>query len=138
MHTSCATLLTGKTQKIQVAEPDTSLCITAFLPKNENQPKTISDDMASLPVKKSDFYKYSQPVHSSFIALPRPLPNQTMYLGLHACEDTSRITLSKCTQNFTSQFNEPALLNFILPWNWMIDAYNGTLFRWKINKPLSR
>lgn len=137
-QSSCASLLTGKTQKISVNPVDSSLCVTAFLPKSEETPKSISDDMGSLPVKKSDCYKYCQPVHSNRIELPRPLPNQTLYLGIHACTDSSNMNLSKCTQTFVSQFNEPALLNFILPWNWMIDAYNGALFRWKINKPLSR
>ncbi len=135
----CATLLTGKYQQVPVIMTDSSYCVTAFLPKpiDKVMESPVSDDMGSLPVNKSEYYRISQTIDNGFIILPRPAPKQTIHLGFQSCRDTATITMAQCSTNYPAIFNEPALLNFVLPWNWMIDAYTGALFRWKINKPLS-
>lgn len=136
----CATLLTGKYQQIPVVQVDSSICVTAFLPKpiDKSTNNSLSDDMGSLPINKSEYYRISQTTQNGYIVLPRPTPKQSIHIGFQPCRDTTNVTMAQCPSAYQSMFNEPALLNFVLPWNWMIDAYTGALFRWKINKPLSQ
>ncbi len=140
LNSGCATLLTGKKQQIPVDVSDSNICVYAYLPVTETKTEnpSLSDDMGSLPLKKSDYYRVSQPITNGYVSLPRPNPNQTIYIGLNQCIDSASITFATCNQKYSATFNEPALLNFILPWNWMIDAATGSLFRWKINKPLTQ
>lgn len=140
LQSGCATLLTGKQQQIPVAVSDSSICVYAYLPVTEikGENTSLSDDMGSLPLKKSDYYRIAQPISNGYVSLPRPNPNQTIYIGLNPCIDSATVTFATCNQKYSATFNEPALLNFILPWNWMIDAATGSLFRWKINKPLTQ
>jgi hypothetical protein len=50
-------------------------------------------------------------------------------------KDTLVMTLQKTgyqpvQHKFSKKFNEASLLNFLLPWNWMIDANNGAILRY--------
>lgn len=68
-----------------------------------------------------------------------------MILGITPCfinvrrplKDSLKITLSHPnyqpnTQILKPRFNESAGLNFIIPWNWMIDAMTGSLMRYSL------
>lgn len=153
LFTSCGTILSGKKQNVVFSSPTTSTIQLAIW-----QPKPdviVNDD--SINFGNGEFLKvFEERIDSGtlYFAFPRPKVNQTLTLaainnGSNIKQEQSQtlkpldpmasgISLKTLNfQKYSSTFNEVTLLNFVIPWNWMIDAYYGTVLRWKISNPIN-
>lgn len=126
----CATIITGKKQSLYiVSNPPGASIYVARINANKATQETQVDSFASTAetpsIKKIIPDTTISGITPCFIDVRRPQ------------KDSLQITLIYPNHQPTSQtlkpkFNESAGLNFIIPWNWMIDAMTGSLMRYSL------
>ncbi len=126
----CATIITGKKQSLYiVSNPPGASIYVARINANKAPQETQVDSFASTAetpsIKKIIPDTTISGITPCFIDVRRPQ------------KDSLQITLTHPNYQPTSQtlkpkFNESAGLNFIIPWNWMIDAMTGSLMRYSL------
>jgi hypothetical protein len=126
----CATIITGKKQSLYiVSNPPGASIYVARINANKATQETQVDSFASTAetpsIKKIIPDTSISGITPCFIDVRRPQ------------KDSLQITLIYPNHQPTSQtlkpkFNESAGLNFIIPWNWMIDAMTGSLMRYSL------
>jgi hypothetical protein len=126
----CATIITGKKQSLYiVSNPPGASIYVARITANQAPQETQVDSFASTAetpsIKKIIPDTTISGITPCFIDVRRPQ------------KDSLQITLIYPNHQPTSQtlkpkFNESAGLNFIIPWNWMIDAMTGSLMRYSL------
>lgn len=126
----CATIITGKKQSLYiVSNPPGASIYVARINANKAPQETQVDSFASTAetpsIKKIIPDTTISGITPCFIDVRRPQ------------KDSLQITLIYPNHQPTSQtlkpkFNESAGLNFIIPWNWMIDAMTGSLMRYSL------
>jgi len=106
--TACATLITGKQQVIRVVSTPAGADVHFFrIPSRIN-------------------HRLDTAVHCvtpCFLRVPR-LQTDTLVMVVE------KAGYQPVTHRFKKRWNEASALNFILPWNWMIDANNGAVLRY--------
>ena len=128
--TACATLITGKQQVIRVVSTPAGADVHFF--------RILGPEF--IPMSPGDT------IEPTAISTPLPKINRTTDSGIHCITpcfvrvprlqtDTLAMVLEKTgyqpvTHRFKKRWNEASALNFILPWNWMIDANNGAVIRY--------
>ena len=127
---SCATIITGKQQLLYIVStpPGASIRVDRITINKvpiESPNDSISTTVETPIIKKIIPDTTILGITPCFINVRRPL------------KDSLKITLShpNCqpnTQILKPRFNESAGLNFIIPWNWMIDAMTGSLMRYSL------
>ena len=153
LFTNCGTILSGKKQKVVFTTPCTSpIHITIWEPKPD---QIFNED--SVQFGNGEYLKISEFVldsGSQYVSVHRPKPQQIITFSAinpastgHKPSPTKQDLEKTMASNtrieinhfyyFSPTFNESALLNFVIPWNWMIDAYTGAVLRWKITNPIA-
>jgi len=127
---SCATIITGKRQLLYIVSnpPGASIRVDRVTINKvpiESPNDSISTTAETPSIKKIIPDTTILGITPCFINVRRPL------------KDSLKITLSHPnyqpnTQILKPRFNESAGLNFIIPWNWMIDAMTGSLMRYSL------
>lgn len=130
---ACATLITGKRQVILVnSSPQGAqvgfyrILAPEFIP--QLAPDTADFDESKAP-KATINKQLDSALHCvtpCYIRVPR-LQIDTLVITI---QKTGYQTVE---HKFRKKFNEASALNFLLPWNWMIDANNGAIIRY--NQP---
>lgn len=128
--TACATLITGKQQVIRVVSNPSGADVHFF--------RILAPEF--IPVYPIDTLEWE--------LKPTPLPkiNGSLDSAIHCVTpcivrvprlqtDTLAMIVEKTgyqpiTHRFRKKWNEASALNFLLPWNWMIDANNGAIIRY--------
>ena len=126
----CATIITGKKQSLYIVSnpPGASIYvarINATQAPQETQVDSFASTAETPSIKKIIPDTTISGITPCFIDVRRPQ------------KDSLQITLIYPNHQPTSQtlkpkFNESAGLNFIIPWNWMIDAMTGSLMRYSL------
>jgi len=126
----CATIITGKKQSLYIVSnpPGASIYvarINATQAPQETQVDSFASTAETPSIKKIIPDTTISGITHCFIDVRRPQ------------KDSLQITLIYPNHQPTSQtlkpkFNESAGLNFIIPWNWMIDAMTGSLMRYSL------
>ena len=127
---SCATIITGKQQALYIVSnpPGASIHVARITVTKiplESPNDTNSTAMGTQTIKNLVPDSTISGITPCFIDVRRPQ------------KDSLQITLTHPDYQPTSQtlkpkFNESAGLNFIIPWNWMIDAMTGSLMRYSL------
>ena len=127
---ACATLITGKQQVIHVVSTPPGaevhffrILAPEFIPL-VNTDTSETGDIETPPTKFN--HLLDSAIHCTtpcYVRVPRL---QTDPLVM-AVEKTG---YQPVNHRFKKQWNEASALNFILPWNWMIDANNGAVIRY--------
>lgn len=126
----CATIITGKKQSLYIVSkpPGASIYvarINAHKAPQETQVDSFASTAETPSIKKIIPDTTISGITPCFIDVRRPQ------------KDSLQITLTHpnyqpTSQTLKSKFNESAGLNFIIPWNWMIDAMTGSLMRYSL------
>jgi len=126
----CATIITGKKQSLYIVSnpPGASIYvarINAHKVPQETQVDSFASTAETPSIKKIIPDTTISGITPCFIDVRRPQ------------KDSLQITLTHpnyqpTSQTLKSKFNESAGLNFIIPWNWMIDAMTGSLMRYSL------
>ena len=126
----CATIITGKKQSLYIVSTPAGATIQAARVVMNKVPLDAQNDDSSAPVAFNLVVKIVPDstitgVTPCFIHVKRPM------------KDNLQLTLTypgfqPATQILKPRFNEAAGLNFIIPWNWMIDAMSNGLMRYSL------
>lgn len=125
---SCATIITGKKQALYIVSnpPGASIHVARITVTKIPGDSPNDSTTATIPTTTSLIPDSTiSGITPCFIKVRRPLKDSlviTTTLPEH--EPTKQI--------LKPRFNESASLNFIIPWNWMIDAMTGSLMRYSL------
>lgn len=128
--TACATLITGKQQVIHVVSnpPGADVHFYRILAP-EFIPKTGDDSVDSEPAEPQVIrtnHTLDSGIHCitpCYVRVPR-LQTDTLAMNVELTG------YQPVTHRFKKKWNEASALNFVIPWNWMIDANNGAVIRY--------
>ncbi len=153
LFTNCGTILSGKKQKVVFTTPTASpIQITIWEPKpdqifNEDSVQFANGEYLKINEFLLDSGSTDVSVHrpkpKQIITFTAINPNSTGQKTSPAKNDLEKVMASNTRievnhfKYYSPTFNESALLNFVIPWNWMIDAYTGAVLRWKITNPIA-
>ena len=128
--TACATLITGKQQVIRVVSTPAGADVhffrilgPEFIPMSPGD--TLEPTSSAVPSSRIN-HRLDTAVHCvtpCFLRVPR-LQTDTLVMVVE------KAGYQPVTHRFKKRWNEASALNFILPWNWMIDANNGAVLRY--------
>ena len=126
----CATIITGKKQSLYiVSNPPGASIYVARINANKATQETQVDSFASTAetpsIKKIIPDTTISGITPCFIDVRRPQKDSLQITLIHP-------NYQPTSQTLKPKFNESAGLNFIIPWNWMIDAMTGSLMRYSL------
>jgi hypothetical protein len=127
---ACATLITGKQQVIHIVSNPAGaevkfyrILSPEFIPKAQFD--TLDEEAAQTIIPRLN-YTLDSNLHGKtpcYIRVPR-LQSDTLVMRLELTG------YQPVTHRFKKKWNEASALNFVIPWNWMIDANNGAIIRY--------
>lgn len=128
--TACATLITGKQQVIHVVSQPPGASVQFFrILAPEFIPNVSLDSMENEPVAPTNprlNFTLDSNIHCvtpCYVRVPR-LQTDTLAMKVELTG------YQPVTHRFKKKWNEASALNFVIPWNWMIDANNGAVIRY--------
>ena len=125
---SCATSITGKQQALYiVSTPPGASIHVARITVTKVTLESPNDTTAMAPQTIKNLVPDStiSGITPCFIKVRRPLKDSLVITTILPQYESS-------TQILKPRFNESAGLNFIIPWNWMIDVMTGSLVRYSL------
>ncbi len=127
---SCATIITGKQQSLYiVSNPPGASIYVARINANkatlESQVDSLTSTAETQSIKKIIADTTISGITPCFIDVRRPQKDSLQITLIHP-------NYQPTSQTLKPKFNESAGLNFIIPWNWMIDAMTGSLMRYSL------
>ncbi len=127
---SCATIITGKQQALYIVSnpPGASIHVARITVTKiplELPYDTNSTAMGTQTIKTLVPDSTISGITPCFIKVRRPLKDSLVITTILPQYEPSK-------QILKPRFNESAGLNFIIPWNWMIDAMSGSLVRYSL------
>lgn len=127
---ACATIITGKKQVILVqSQPQGAqvsfhrIMAPEFIPQLASDTQDFDESTAPKAYINSQLDSGLSCITPCYISVPR-LQKDTLVMTLQ------KTGYQPVQHKFSKKFNEASLLNFLLPWNWMIDANNGAILRY--------
>jgi hypothetical protein len=124
----CATIITGKKQSLYIVSNPPGAKIQAERIMVNKIPVESENDslMAHTQISKKIVLDSTiSGITPCFIQVRRPLKDSLKITLIHPDYQPN-------SQVLKPRFNESAGLNFIIPWNWMIDAMTGSLMRYSL------
>ncbi len=128
--TACATLITGKKQVIHVVSQPSGAQVHFYrILSPEFIPNVIND---SAEAEENKPYKprindwTDSAIHCTtpcYVRVPR-LQSDTLVMVINKPGYLTK------EHRFKKRWNEASALNFLIPWNWMVDANNGAVIRY--------
>lgn len=125
---SCATIITGKHQALYIVSnpPGASIHVARInVTKVTLESPNDTTAMAIQTIKNLVPDSTISGITPCFIKVRRPLKDSLVITTILPQYESS-------TQILKPRFNESAGLNFIIPWNWMIDVMSGSLVRYSL------
>ena len=125
---SCATSITGKQQALYIVSnpPGASIHVARItVTKVTLESPNDTTAMATQTIKNLVPDSTISGITPCFIKVRRPLKDSLVITTILPQYESS-------TQILKPRFNESAGLNFIIPWNWMIDVMTGSLVRYSL------
>ena len=125
---SCATIITGKRQALYIVSnpPGASIHVARITATKVNlESPNDTTAMATQTIKTLVPDSTISGITPCFIKVRRPLKDSLVITTILTQYEPSK-------QILKPRFNESAGLNFIIPWNWMIDAMSGSLVRYSL------
>ena len=125
---SCATSITGKQQALYIVStpPGASIHVARItVTKVTLESPNDTTAMVTQTIKNLVPDSTISGITPCFIKVRRPLKDSLVITTILPQYESS-------TQILKPRFNESAGLNFIIPWNWMIDVMTGSLVRYSL------